>query len=87
VVVEYAAPLLRVGGTLVAWRGRRDPVAESNAALAARELGLAAAGILPVKPYPAAESRNLHLMSKVTETPRGFPRRPGVALKRPLGAR
>src|SRR5947209_17388699 len=29
VVVEYAAPLLAVGGTLVAWRGRRDPGAEA----------------------------------------------------------
>jgi 16S rRNA (guanine527-N7)-methyltransferase len=87
VVVEYAAPLLVAGGTLVAWRGRRDPSAEAAAARAAAELGLAPAEIVSVKPYPAAESRHLHLMSKVTATPRGFPRRPGVALKRPLGTR
>jgi 16S rRNA (guanine527-N7)-methyltransferase len=87
VVAEYAAPLLAIGGTLVAWRGRRDRSAEAAAARAACELGLEPAGIVPVKPYPAAESRHLHLMSKVTETPRGFPRRPGMALKRPLGAR
>jgi 16S rRNA (guanine527-N7)-methyltransferase len=87
VVAEYAAPLLAIGGTLVAWRGRRDRSAEAAAARAASEVGLEPAGIVPVKPYPAAESRHLHLMSKVTETPRGFPRRPGMALKRPLGAR
>ena len=29
VVAEYAAPLLHVGGSLVAWRGRRDPVDEA----------------------------------------------------------
>jgi 16S rRNA (guanine527-N7)-methyltransferase len=87
VVVEYAAPLLVVGGTLVAWRGRRAPLAEAAAARAAAELGLEPARVVPVKPYPAAESRHLHLMSKVTETPRGFPRRPGMALKRPLGTR
>jgi 16S rRNA (guanine527-N7)-methyltransferase len=86
VVVEYAAPLLVVGGTLVAWRGRRDPDAESVAARAAAEVGLEPAGIVPVKPYPEAKNRYLHLMSKVTETPRGFPRRPGMAVKRPLGA-
>jgi 16S rRNA (guanine527-N7)-methyltransferase len=85
VVVEYAAPLLVVGGTLVAWRGQRDPETESNAAHAAAELGLEPTEIIPVKPYPAAQSRHLHLMSKVTETPSGFPRRPGVAAKRPLG--
>jgi 16S rRNA (guanine527-N7)-methyltransferase len=87
VVVEYAAPLLVVGGTLVAWRGRRDPSAEAAAARAAAELGLEPESVVPVKPYRTAENRHLHLMSKVTETPRGFPRRPGMALKRPLGGR
>ena len=87
VVVEYAAPLLVVGGTLVVWRGRRDPAVEAAGARAAEELGLEPGPIIPVKPYPAAQSRHLHLMSKVTSTPSGFPRRPGMALKRPLGAR
>ena len=40
VVLEYAAPLLRVGGTLVDWRGRRDPAAEEAAERAAALLGL-----------------------------------------------
>ncbi|MBV9801737.1 MAG: 16S rRNA (guanine(527)-N(7))-methyltransferase RsmG [Solirubrobacterales bacterium] len=86
VVVEYAAPLLALGGTLVAWRGRREPEAEAAAARAAAALGLEGAGIVPVMPYREAQSRHLHLMSKVTSTPSGFPRRPGMALKRPLGA-
>jgi len=85
VVVEYAAPLLTLGGTLVAWRGSRNPVAEAAAARAAATLGLEVGEIMPVQPYPAAQHRYLHLMSKVTETPAGFPRRPGMALKRPLG--
>jgi 16S rRNA (guanine527-N7)-methyltransferase len=85
VVVEYAAPLLVVGGTLVVWRGQRDPEAESAAARAAAQLGLEPLEIVPVRPYPASQSRHLHLMSKVTATPSGFPRRPGVAAKRPLG--
>jgi 16S rRNA (guanine527-N7)-methyltransferase len=87
VVVEYAAPLLTVGGTLVAWRGQRDFAAESAAARAAAALGVEPVQITAVKPYPAAQSRHLHLMSKVTPTPLGFPRRPGVAAKRPLGRR
>jgi len=85
VVVEYAAPLLRVGGALVAWRGRRDPEAETAGAAAAAELGLEPAPPLRVHPYPRAEHRYLHLMSKVTATPARFPRRSGMALKRPLG--
>jgi len=87
VVVEYAAPLLVLGGTLVVWRGRRDPAAERAGDVAAAEIGLEPTGIVPAKPYPASESRHLHLMSKVTVTPPGFPRRPGMALKRPLGTR
>ena len=86
VVIEYGAPILRLGGTLMVWRGRRDPRDEEIASNAAEELGLEPAEVVPVRPYPAATQRHLHLMSKVTETPRGFPRRPGMALKRPLGA-
>jgi 16S rRNA (guanine527-N7)-methyltransferase len=84
VVCEYAAPLLADGGTLVAWRGRRDPAAEEAAATAASRLGLAPGRVIEVAPYPAARDRHLHLMSKVMDTPAGFPRRPGVARKRPL---
>ena len=87
VVVEYAAPLLTLGGTLIVWRGQRDPVAEAAATRAAIALGLEPGPIVSVKPYSAARSRHLHLMSKVTPTPLGFPRRPGMALKRPLGTR
>ena len=85
VVVEYAAPLLSLGGTLVVWRGQRDADSESAGARAAAELGMEPGEIVAVRPYPGAQSRHLHLMSKVTQTPRGFPRRPGMAAKRPLG--
>ena len=87
VVVEYAAPLLVRGGTLVVWRGRRDPAAERAGALAAAKIGLEPTRIVAVKPHARAQSRHLHLMSKVRDTPAGFPRRPGMALKRPLGTR
>jgi 16S rRNA (guanine527-N7)-methyltransferase len=86
VVVEYAAPLLEVGGTLVVWRGRRDAKAEAEAETAALLLGMEPHPPTRVLPYPRAEHRYLHLFSKVRETPPGFPRRPGIALKRPLGA-
>jgi 16S rRNA (guanine527-N7)-methyltransferase len=85
VLVEYAAPLLRIGGSLLAWRGRRDAVAERAAVAAADELGLEASEPRAVEPYPGAEHRHLHLLTKVRATPDGYPRRPGVALKRPLG--
>jgi 16S rRNA (guanine527-N7)-methyltransferase len=85
VVAEYAAPLLRLGGTLVAGRGRRDAESEREAERAAAELGLQIGEVRRVAPYPGALTRHLHLISKVAETPERFPRRPGMALKRPLG--
>ena len=85
VVAEYGAPLLRVGGSLVVWRGVRDPGAEADAARAADLLGLLVEAPLRVEPYAGAENRHLHVMLKVMDTPTRFPRRPGVARKRPLG--
>jgi 16S rRNA (guanine527-N7)-methyltransferase len=86
VVVEYAAPLLTLGGLLVAWRGHRDADGELAAERAAALTGMEPIEVRAVHPYRGAQSRHLHLMSKVMETPEGFPRRPGMALKRPLGA-
>ena len=85
VVAEYAAPLLRTGGALVAWRGRRDPVDETMGAIAAAELGLEPLDVVSVAPYPDARHRHLHVMVKVAPTPPRFPRRVGVARKHPLG--
>lgn len=87
VLAEYAAPLLRVGGRFVAWKGARVAEEEDASSVAAAELGLESLEIVPVKPYPGARDLHLHLYSKVRDTPGGFPRRPGIAAKRPLGAR
>ena len=77
----------RSAGSLVAWRGQRDPVVEAAAARAAAELGLDPAEPRPVTPFAGAKHRHLHVMSKVRETPSRFPRRAGMARKRPLGQR
>ena len=85
VVLEYAAPLLQLGGTLVDWRGRRVPAEEEAALRAAETLGLRCLEIRKVEPFPGATDRHLHLFSKVRDTPERFPRRPGMARKRPIG--
>jgi 16S rRNA (guanine527-N7)-methyltransferase len=84
VLVEYAAPLLRLGGSLVAWKGHRDSEEEGSGAVAAEMVGLRPVLIRSVKPFAAARDLNLHLYSKERETPDRFPRRPGAAAKRPL---
>jgi len=85
VLMEYAAPLLREGGTLVAWKGRieRDEITAAHAA--AEILGFAPPGFEAVQPFPSAEHRQLVTVVKAAPTPERFPRRTGVALKRPLG--
>ena len=86
VLVEYAAPLLVPGGVLVAWKGRRDAAEEADGTAAAEQTGLRQAEILPVRPWSGAEHLHLHLYVKVGPTPNRFPRRPGMASKRPLRA-
>jgi 16S rRNA (guanine527-N7)-methyltransferase len=86
VIIEYAAPLLAPGGALVAWKGRRDPVEEADAAAAAAATGLEPSLPLSVTPFSGVEDRHLYLYLKLGETPPRFPRRPGIARKRPIRA-
>jgi 16S rRNA (guanine527-N7)-methyltransferase len=72
VAVELCLPLLRPGGAAILWVGasaETDRVARAAAQLAG-ELESAHDGLLVVR--------------KVAPTPAGFPRRPGMAKKRPL---
>jgi len=84
VLVEYAAPLLRPDGVLVAWKGARDLAEEDSGAAAAEKVGMAVKEVVPVQPYPASENRHLHVYRKIAPTPPEFPRRAGMARKRPL---
>jgi 16S rRNA (guanine527-N7)-methyltransferase len=84
VLVEYAAPLLREGGVLVAWKGARDPAEEGAGAAAAEKVGMAVKEVVPVRPYEGSENRHLHVFRKISPTPPEFPRRAGMARKRPL---
>jgi len=83
-VVEYAAPLLRPGGILIGWKGARDEAEEAAGARAAEKVGMAVKEVLPVTPYPGSKRRHLHVYRKIAPTPPEFPRRAGMARKRPL---
>ena len=85
VLVEYAAPLLCMEGFLVAWKGERSAAEEEAGASAAAALGMEQAEIRRVEPFEGARSRHLHVFRKVAPTPDRFPRRAGMAAKRPLG--
>ena len=86
VLVEYAAPLLAPEGLLVAWKGRLEPAEVADGAAAAAALGMSSPEATHVQPFPAAHDRALYLSSKVSPTPDRYPRRPGMARKRPIRA-
>ena len=86
VLCEYAAPLLAVGGSLVAWKGAVAPEELADGAAAAEVLGLEAVEVVRVVPYAGARDHSLHVFCKIAPTPERFPRRAGMAVKRPLSA-
>jgi 16S rRNA (guanine527-N7)-methyltransferase len=74
---ELCLPLVGVGGNVLLWTADTDV---DMVARAAAELGGALADVIAVR-----RNRHLILVAKRTPTPERFPRRPGMATKRPLG--
>lgn len=84
VLCEYAAPLLTAGGGLVAWKGAVSAAEAADGEAAATALGLQRTAVRAVRPFPGARDHTLHVFHKTAPTPSRFPRRPGIATKRPL---
>jgi len=84
-LAELASPLLRDGGVLVAWKGKRDRDEEEQMERAAAQLAMRPERILEVGGEAGSRHRHLHVLRKLGPTPGGLPRRPGMAKKRPRG--
>jgi 16S rRNA (guanine527-N7)-methyltransferase len=84
-LAELASPLLREGGVLVAWKGRRDAEEEAQMERAAIGLAMEPQRILDVGHRAGSEHRHLHVLRKSGPTPANLPRKPGLAKKRPKG--
>jgi 16S rRNA (guanine527-N7)-methyltransferase len=74
---ELCLPLVRVGGHVLLWTADTDVEALERVA---GEVGGALVETIAVRP-----NRHLVLLAKRAQTPDRFPRRPGMATKRPLG--
>ncbi|MCL6626367.1 MAG: 16S rRNA (guanine(527)-N(7))-methyltransferase RsmG, partial [Alicyclobacillus shizuokensis] len=85
VVAELALPCVRVGGQVLAWKGRLSDEELDAGNRAARILGgeIAAVDRL-VLPWSGAQ-RTMVRIEKRRPTPDRYPRRPGLPEKRPLG--
>ena len=84
IALELTAPLVRVSGLVVVWRGRRNDVEERSAARAAEFLGLECGEVIATDPFPGARSLHLHLFHKRQPTPSRYPRNPARIRRSPL---
>ena len=83
VLAEYALPLLRVGGALVAWKGAISSGEQSAGARAAASLG----GGAPEVRHTGIDALGDHrfvLVEKLRPTAARWPRRPGEPARRPI---
>ncbi|MHB2016644.1 MAG: 16S rRNA (guanine(527)-N(7))-methyltransferase RsmG [Candidatus Xenobia bacterium] len=84
ILIELAFPLLRNGGVLIAWKG---PAVETELQEAANALEVLGGRVLEIQDYklPGDDTRRvLVYIEKPVPIPVAFPRRPGMAEKRPL---
>lgn len=87
VVAEYSIPLLVEGGVMVAMKGEISDQEWIQGQKALGILGAGPAERVRLTPFPQAERRWACVCRKQRETPPGYPRRPGIPAKRPLGGR
>ena len=85
-LAELASPLLRAGGWLLAWKGKRDPDEEAELERALPRVAMEIREVRPVTPYAGSRDRHIHLLRKNGPTPSDLPRRDGLAAKRPFGS-
>ncbi len=83
-LAEYLLPLTRIGGAMLAQKGAdvREESAESQTAI--HLLGGSPPQLHPVQLPQLAAPHTLVLVRKVAPTPAHYPRRVGIAAKRPL---
>lgn len=78
--LELAAPFLAIGGLAILQRGSRGSGEAEALTSAAAALACTVEAEIEID-----GDRRLVLIRKAGQTPEGFPRRPGVAQRRPLG--
>lgn len=84
VLSEYLLPLVEVGGMMLAQKGESGPAEVHSAENAIKLLGGEVRQLLPVTLPGVVEERHLVVVDKVAATPPGYPRKPGVPVKKPL---
>jgi 16S rRNA (guanine527-N7)-methyltransferase len=84
VLAEYLLPLCRVGGAMLAQKGENAMAETTQASTAIQTLGGGAPQLHPIQLLQRETRHYLVVVPKVTITPAAYPRKAGVAGKRPL---
>jgi 16S rRNA (guanine527-N7)-methyltransferase len=84
VLAEYMLPVVKVGGRMLAQKGRDVKLETQQAASAFQALGGEVADVLSVAIPHLEEERWLVTVNKTAPTPPNYPRRVGIPTKRPL---
>lgn len=88
VVAEYCLPLTRVGGYVIAMKGRKDAREWDEGRRSAGALGgrMDKEVRVPLLPELDQKQRRLVTLLKVADTPQKYPRKTGQPARRPLGS-
>ena len=88
VVMEYSAPFVKSGGVILAMKGRleEDEIAAGKRAAAKLGAEFQEVAKVPLRPELEQKQRHIAVFRKIASTPTGYPRRTGLAKKRPLGS-
>jgi len=84
ILIEYLLPLVKVGGRVIAQKGESAPAEVHASEHAVRVLGGRIHQIKPVVLPGVADERFLVIIDKIAPSPSTYPRRVGLAAKRPL---
>ncbi len=84
ILAEYLLPLVGIGGTILAPKGKAAHQEVQQAENAVKILGGQLYKVVPVEIPGLAEDRYVVIINKVAATPEKYPRRAGMANKRPL---
>ena len=83
-LAELTLPFCRLGGLVVAQKGRAADEEVAQARTAIDAMGGALREVVPVRVPGLRETRTLVVLEKAGPTPERYPRRPGIPAKRPL---
>lgn len=83
-LLEYLAPLTKVGGKAICFKGERAISEADEGAYAAQELGVGKPAFIEVQLPEHEKKHYLVMYTKQAPTPAKYPRRPGRPLKKPL---